>query len=150
MRITRFATATLLAASLLLFLDLFLDWHRTGIDLPTVSVHAGSMGWNGWGIAAGLTVVALVAWEASQLREAAMQQGDLLVSAVLGVLVAGFTLGAFFGDTRVGVGPMHVDVTGRLWPAYVGVVLALAVAASALVRLVEDVLGHPGRAAPTV
>lgn len=144
MKSIRIASSVLLASALLLFLDLFLDWQQTTVSLPLVNVEAGSSGWHGWGIAAGIAVAALLVWEGIRLRlEQTPQQ--LLIGAALAILVAAFTLGAFFGGAEVTSGGVTVTVAGHHWPAWAGLVLALLVAGSALTRLVVALAAHAPR-----
>ena len=55
----------LLAAGLLLFIDLFLDWQQVCASFgPAGSVCGSRSGWHGIGILVGLLTIALLAWEA--------------------------------------------------------------------------------------
>ncbi len=140
----RIATTVLLASGLLFLLDLFLEWQQASVSLPLVSVEAGSSGWHGWGIAAGIAVAALLVWEGVRLRlEQTPQQ--LLVGAALAVLVAAFALAAFFGGAEVTSGGVTVTVAGHHWPAWAGLVLALLVAGSGVTRLVLALAAHAPR-----
>jgi hypothetical protein len=118
----------------LLFVDLFLTWHRTSVSVGgAISVDAESSAWAGWGAVAGVLVAMLLVWEGLRFfGGAAVRRGG----AWLAFGAAAFTTIEFFAGTVTSVvGPgVLVDVHGRQWPAYVGLVLAgLLVAAAVLV-----------------
>jgi hypothetical protein len=118
----------------LLFIDLFLTWHRVSVSVGgAISVDAESSAWSGWGAVAGVLVAMLLVWEGLRLFGGAAIRRE---GAWLALGAAAFTTIEFFAGTVTSVvGPgVLVDVHGRQWPAYVGLVLAgLLVAAAALV-----------------
>jgi hypothetical protein len=124
----------LAAVSGLLFVDLFLTWHRASVSVAgAISVDAESSAWTGWGAVAGVLLAMLLAWEGLRFfGGAAVRRGG----AWLAFGAAAFTTLEFLTGTVTSVvGPgVLVDVHGRQWPAYVGLVLAgLLVAAAVLV-----------------
>jgi hypothetical protein len=117
-----------LASAFALFFVLFLDWRDVSVVTPGVFVDAGSSAWSGWGAVAGILAVAFVV---SDLR------GHAVGAPVTGLAVAGFTIVEFFtGSVETDVaGVVSVDTSSRLWPAYVGLGLALVLGAACAVRL---------------
>jgi len=143
MPINRIVNTVVLVAGPLLFVDLFLDWRQTTVSLPLVDISAGSSGWNGWGVAAGIAAAALVVQTLLRLLDRPTLR-CVGVSALLATLVGGFTLGAFTSGADVSVGSVGVTVAGHHWPAWVGLVLAGTLFAATLWRLV-DALAHTPR-----
>lgn len=119
----------LLAGALLV--DLFLDWRRASVETPAVLVDAGSAAIGGWGALAAVALVVLLGAVLADAR-AGMLAG-------LAATAAGFVVIEFFtGAAQVDVaGAVSVDTTQRLWPAYVGLVLAGGLVAVATFRLFE-------------
>jgi hypothetical protein len=117
-----------LASAFALFFVLFLDWREISVVTPGVFVDAGSSAWSGWGAVAGILAVAFVV---SDLR------GHAVGAPITGLAVAGFTIVEFFtGSVETDVaGVVSVDTSSRLWPAYVGLGLALVLGAACAVRL---------------
>lgn len=127
---TRWAPYLVGVIGSLLFVDLFLGWHRAGVSVSgIVDVHSDSSAWAGWGALAGVLLIVLLFWEGLRLRGAVIAQ-DILGSVVTLTLALGvvlFTAIEFFGGTAsVQSGSLvAVGVHGRQWPAYVGLVLAV-------------------------
>jgi hypothetical protein len=135
----------MLAAGLTLFAVLFLDWREASIETASVVVHAGTSGWAGWGIVAGALLVSYVVLELRTAR-------PVLVPATA-LLAAAFTAVEFFtGSAEVSVaGVVAVDTQTRSWPAFVGLALAVLLAAGGVLRLLaaaRTLVGEPG-ARPT-
>lgn len=122
------ARPTAIASALALFVVLFLDWREVSVQTPAVSVDAGTSAWAGWGAVAG---VLLVAYLVAELRFATSP-----LVPVAALLAAGFTVVEFFtGSASTSVaGVVAVDVGAELWPAYVGLALAIMLAAATAVR----------------
>ena len=134
----------------LLFVDLFLDWHRASVTVTgVVDVEAGSSAWAGWGALAGVLLIALLLWEGSRLVGAHFAQGAsaAIVSLMLALGVAAFTAIEFFSGTAdVQAGSLvAVGVHGRQWPAYAGLVLAALLAVTAVAQLGRPAERHSGR-----
>jgi hypothetical protein len=128
--------ARLLAAggAILYLAVLSLDWYEASVDVAgAVSVDASGSGWSSaWGLLAGvLAVVLLLAtWLPERLRPALA-----VVSAAIGLVVA-TAFAAFTGGADVEVAQtVAVDVDTTLWPAWIGLGLAVAVAVAELVAL---------------
>ena len=102
---------------LLLFIFLFFDWQQ---------YHGlGSTGWHGWGVLVGLLTIALVVWEATQIFAVKLDlpfKGALLTAGLAaGVLL--FTIIKFLVDNEF-----------RHWPAWIGLILAIVIAAISGIR----------------
>jgi hypothetical protein len=118
------ATQILLGAGLVLFIDLFLDWQQASLGPVTV----GQTGWHGVGVVVGLLVIALLVWEGLQLANVKLNI-DLptaLISAGLAAGIVLFTVIKFFVDNEL-----------RHWPAWLGLILALAIGYGGWLRYSE-------------
>jgi hypothetical protein len=146
-RFDRFAGGFVLTGAVLLFVDLFLDWRKLTVDVPLVHVSTGSSGWASWGVVAGILVLCLIVWETVSLL--VRRSAPDIPSAFLAVGTLVFVLIRFFEDaTNVSIATtVSVGEGARQWPAYVGVVLAVAIAAAALARVVPHG-AHHGKAVP--
>jgi hypothetical protein len=115
-------TQVVLAASLLYLIFSFFDWQQVSAAGFTV----GQSEWDGVGILAGLLVVALLVWEGVRLFVVKIELGALtpgLVSVALALLLLLFTVITFL-----------THGTARHWPAWIGLLLSIAIAAAALKR----------------
>jgi hypothetical protein len=128
------ASKLLLAAGLLLFIDLFLAWQKVCIDLGAIGAgeRCGSQsGWHGVGVIVGLLTLALIVWEALQLLK--MHEGwslpitAALISVALSVGIVIFTVIKFLADNEA-----------RHWPAWIGLLLAIAIAVGAWMKYSEE------------
>ncbi len=147
-RFERVAGGLVLGGAVLLFADLFLDWRKLTVDLPALQLNTGSSGWAGWGVVAGVLLVALLAWESA--RWAGYRSADPdAIPAIMSLGVLAFVIVRFFEDaTNVSVGGVvNIGEASRQWPAYAGLVLAVVVAAAACVRLLPHARSH-GHALP--
>jgi hypothetical protein len=126
-------------AGLLLFIFLFFDWQQACAG----SFCAGRSGWHGWGTAAGIFVIALVLWEATQILGVKLPElpvKTVLISTSLAALVLLFTVIKFFVDNEF-----------RHWPAWVGLILAIAIGVGGFLRWSGDaasVWQRPARTPP--
>jgi hypothetical protein len=133
-RVARSARVLVIVAGVALLADLFLDWFRTSISAVVVTLSSGSSGLHGWGIAAALLVIGLVAWEAGAPESVRKPWASLVLAT--GVLVS--TIALFTtGSATINAGVVSVSANDTLWPAYVGLVLAVLVAAGAVVEAVD-------------
>ena len=114
------ARAVAVASALALFVVLFLDWREVSVQTPGVDVETASSAWSGWGAVAGILLVAFLV---SVLR------GKAVGAPVTGLVAAGLTAVEFFtGSVETDVaGLVSVDTSVELWPAYVGLCLAIVV-----------------------
>ena len=133
-------------AAALFVVTLFFDWTHVTVSTPGVHVSGGSSGWSGIGVAAGAFAIALLLYELRRLDSAA-DEGPLVV--LLGLGLIGFTIARFHDAASVSVtGVVGVDVGGRTWIAWVGLILATIAAGAAVAPLVERLRGHGGTRAP--
>lgn len=112
----------ILVGGLLYLVFSFLDWQQVSGFGITVGINE----WHGIGVVAGLVAIALLVWEAVRLLGVKVPLGTLsegLVSVGIALLLALFTVITFFTHD-----------TARHWPAWIGLVVALVIAAAALVR----------------
>jgi hypothetical protein len=133
----RASERVLLAAALLFLVVLFLDWHRTSVVIVGEGdAQAGSSGWSGWGLLAGFFALAIVGLELDRVVRKRSHEGQALVDLILAVGLALATVAAVFtGDTSVGAG------AGTLWPAWVGLGLAVVLLAAYVATLPEGRIG---------
>jgi hypothetical protein len=127
-----------LGGSVLYLIFSFLDWQQ--VSVPVINVTAGASEWHGVGVVAGLVVIALLVWEAVRLMGMQVELGPVTpgqLSALLALLLLLFTVITFLSHS-----------TARHWPAWIGLILSVVVAAAALKRAKgEDV--HLPVARPT-
>lgn len=108
----------ILGAGLLLLIDSFLNWQ-------SVSFAGGSIGqsaWHGfWGVLIGLMLIVLLAWVVARAFGVALPANvpDGLLTLALGGLIVLFAVIKALSDSYTA------------WPAYVGIILAAAVAGGA-------------------
>lgn len=144
----RLGRPLLVTSCLALFVDLQLDWRAVSVRAAALDIDVGSSAWSsGWGIAAAIAVLALLALELPLLaagRTTAGPSRSALV-AVLATAVFGFTIAAF-STTSVDVtagaaaGAAAVQIGERLWPAYAGLVLSTVIALAAFVQVLGPVV----------
>lgn len=122
------SSQVLLAAGLLLFIDLILSWQQRCAGVTGFHVCGTRSGWAGWGVPLGLCVIALLAWEAALLVGVKLGLPVSPVHATVGLAgaILVFTLLKFL-----------VDNEARHWPSWVGLILAIAIAVGGWLRLSE-------------
>jgi hypothetical protein len=125
------AHAALLVIAVLFLADLFVGWHRTGVDVPgSVHMHATSVGWSGWGFIAGAFAIGLAAVE---IARRAGEAGSPPATLVLALGLLGSALAATLtGGAGMHVGGVDVGADATRWPGWAGVALAGLGAATAL------------------
>lgn len=135
MKLSREVQIVLGGGVILLILS-FLNWQQVS--------HFGYTGgiseWHGIGILAALLVIVMLVWEAVRLSGVKVELGSLspgLISVALALLVALFTVIAFFNKG-----------TFRHWPAWIGLIVALVVAAAAIMRARGEGVEMPAAKAP--
>jgi hypothetical protein len=110
-------TQLLLVAGILLLIDSFLDWQQVSAG----GITAGASMWHGVGVVAGLLLIALLVWELAQVTGVTsnleLPLSAALISVGLAVGTAAFTVVKFL-----------VANEARHWPAWIGLILAVAVA----------------------
>ncbi len=116
----------LLGAGLLLFIFLFFDWQQVSFG----GITAGASGWDGWGTAAGIFLVILLLFEVTVVLGVKLPELPVkseLISTGLAAIVLLFTLIKFL-----------VDNEARHWPAWVGLILAIAIGVGGFLRWTGD------------
>ena len=141
------ATFTLVGSTLVFLAVLFLPWHRTTVDLAGVThVQAETMGLSGWGWLAGAAAVVLVTLKLRRGSRAVEPDATFgIADLVLGVVILSATVAAVFsGSTDVQVGVVGVETGTILWPAWLGLALAVVTAVSAAIVAIPEVW-QPGK-----
>jgi hypothetical protein len=144
------APQAVLLTGALLFVDLFLGWHRADVSVTgVVDVQGDSSAWAGWGAVGGVLLIGLFFWEGLRLRGAVVAQGlsGSIASLMLALGVAAFTAIEFFAgtaDAQAG-SIVVIGVHGRQWPAYVGLVLAVFLVLAAVAQFDRPAERHSGR-----
>jgi hypothetical protein len=135
------STIAMLGATLAFVIVLFLDWHRTSVDVAGVAqVRVETMGWSGWGWLAGAAAFALIVVNLNHLRarseiDPILGIADLLLAVPL---VCATVASVFSGSPEVQAGPVGVEAGTTLWPAWVALALSCATTVgAALVALPE-------------
>ncbi len=121
-----------LTVAILLFIDLFFPWQGVdfgdflGADLGSANVS----GFNGLGILVALLCIAVIVWEGLMAAGVNINMGTTspaLIGAILAGATAVFTIIAFL-----------TKLSAIKWGAFVGLVLALAMAYGAWMRFQES------------
>ena len=127
----------LLVSGLLLFIDLFLPWECVdlfgGLDIPGQSGTFCASGFAGLGVIVAILAVALLVWEGLLAAGVAINMGTTspaLIGAILGGATALFAIISFL-----------TSLSNVAWGAFLGLVLALAVAYASYVRFQESQVG---------
>jgi hypothetical protein len=138
---------TLAAGAAALFVvTLFFDWTHVTVSTPGVQISGGSSGWSGIGVAAGILAVVLLVYELRRLESNA-DEGTLVV--LLGLGLIGCAAARFHDAATVNItGVVGVDVGGRTWIAWVGLILAAVAAGAAVAPFVDRLRSHGGTRAP--
>lgn len=146
------STLVLLGSALAFLVVLFLDWHRTTVDIAGVThVEASTSGWSGWGLLAGIAAIVLVALNVRRLRRG--QEPDPtfgIADLLLGVVIVSATVAAVFsGDADVQVAAViGVEAGTILWAAWLGLALSIVTAVSAAIVALPEAW-EPGSRATT-
>ncbi len=135
------STIAMLGAALAFVIVLFLDWHRTSVDVAGVArVRVETIGLSGWGWLAGAAAFALIVVNLNHLRvrkeiDPILGIADLLLAVPL---VCATVAAVFSGNPEVQAGPVGIEAGTTLWPAWVALALSYATAiAAGLVALPE-------------
>jgi hypothetical protein len=146
------SAATMLGATTAFVVALFLDWHRTAVEIAGVTtVQVDEPGWNGWGWLAGSAAISLLALTFTRLmRGAELDPTFGIAPLVLGVVMLSATVAAVFaGSADVQVGTVGVVANEVLWPAWAGLALACVAACAAAVVALPAAWQPSRRPSPT-
>jgi hypothetical protein len=125
-----------LTAAGLLFGDLFLRWQEVSSSTGMYE-HRIAEGWHGWGAFAGILLMAILLRELLRVQGARI--GTFLdVVASFAVLVFVIERMRDAGETTISL--TTVDVAGTRWPGWIGLALAVTLAASSLVVFLQHVV----------
>ena len=141
------STCVLVGSALAFLVVLSLHWHRTMVDVAGVThVRADQMGWNGGGSLAGLAAIVLVTLNVRRARRSIDPDATFgITDLVLAVVILSATVAAVFGGSaEVQVGIVGVDTTTILWPAWLGLALAIVTAVSAAIVALPEAW-QPGK-----
>ena len=125
-----------LGGSLLYLIFSFFDWQQVG----AFGITVGASEWHGVGVVSGLVVIVLLVWETARLMGIKVELGSMtpgLVSVALALVLLLFTIITFLSHS-----------TARHWPAWIGLILSVVVAAAALKRAKREDVQLPA-AKPT-
>ncbi len=109
-------------SGILLLIDSFLHWQEVNFG----PISDGVTMWHGWGVLIGLTLLAILAWEAAQLADMEIAIGPLspsMVTMLLSALLVLFTLIKVLSNDYV-----------ASW-AWIGLVLSIVVAVGAWLNM---------------
>jgi hypothetical protein len=128
------ARKILLPASLLFLIDSFFNWQQ--VDLGPVTV--GQSMWHGLGFLIGVLLIVLLVWEAIDAFAPDTLRGMNLPGGLIALGLAGAIL--ILTVIRV------LTIDYRHWPAWVGLILALAIGYGGWLRFQESGEALPSRA----
>jgi hypothetical protein len=128
----------LLVSGVLLLIDSFLKWQQACFG----SICAGVSGWHGfWGVVMGLLTIALIAWlivAILNLANLSLGIADNVIEAGVAVLLTVVVIIKFLTANEL-----------RHWPAWIGLILGLAIGAGGFLRFGEGATTRaPSAAAP--
>jgi membrane associated rhomboid family serine protease len=133
-KLTAHARPIVVLAALALLVDLFFTWREAPVKTEWLNDNGGATALGGWGaIAAALLALFLMGQFATTRRAR-------VISGVLAVAAAGFTFAEFFtgsANPASAIGVVTVSTEATLWPAYLGLVLAVVLVAAAVSRVVQ-------------
>jgi hypothetical protein len=138
------AAAVAAVAALLLLVDLGLGWYEVNVTAGgVVAVSTTSSGWSDVGLVAGLVTIALLVYMARPLRaDASLDVTQAVLTCILGVSAFALTVAAALTGSASVTAPLTaVEVSQRLWPAYVGIGLATVVGLGTFTAFVLYVTG---------
>lgn len=133
-KLTAHARPIVAVAALALLVDLFLTWREAPVKTQWIDETGGASALSGWGaMAAALLVLCLIVQFAPS-RRARVLSGGLAVVAAAVTFVEFFT-GSAKPASSIGVVTLSTETI--LWPAYVGLVLAVVLVAAAVSRVIQ-------------
>jgi hypothetical protein len=133
-KLTAHARPIVVIAALALLVDLCLTWRESPVKTQWLDEAGGASALAGWGaVAAGLLVLFLIAQVATSRRAR-------VISGALAVAAAAVTFGEFFTGSAnpvSSIGVVTLSTEAVLWPAYLGLVLAVVLVVAAVSRVVQ-------------
>jgi hypothetical protein len=127
-------TKVVLAVSFLLFISLFLPWQDVlPGEFEAFGVSGNISGFTGIGVLVAILAIATIVWEGLLAAGVNINMGTMS-PALIGAILAGAT--ALFAIIK-----FLTSLSGVAWGAFVGLILALALAYGAYMRFQESKAG---------
>jgi hypothetical protein len=133
-KLTAHARPIVAIAALALLVDLFLSWREAPVKTQWLDSAGGASALSGWGALAGALLVLCLLAQFATSRRARVISASLAAVAAVATFVEFFT-GSANPASSIGVVTASTEVI--LWPAYVGLVLAVVLVAAAVSRVVQ-------------
>ncbi len=146
------STCVMVGSALAFLVVLFLDWHRTAVDIAGVThVEASTSGWSGWGLLAGIAAIVLIALNVRRTRRGQEPDATFGIADLgLGVVILSATVAAVFsGDADVQVAVIGVEAGTILWAAWLGLAFSIVTAVSAAIVALPEAWQPGSRASTT-
>jgi hypothetical protein len=133
-KLTAHARPIVVVAALVLLVDLFFTWREAPVKTQWLDESGGASALGGWGAAAAALLVLFLLVQFATSRRARVISGGLAVGAALATF-AEFLTGSANPAGSIGVVTTSTEAT--LWPAYLGLVLAVVLVLAAVIRVVQ-------------
>jgi hypothetical protein len=133
-KLTAHARPIVVIAALALLVDLFFTWREAPVKTQWLDDSGGASALGGWGAAAAALLVLFLVGQVATTRRARLVSGALAVAAA-GVTFAEFFTGSANPVSSIGVVTASTEAT--LWPAYLGLVLAVVLVVAAVSRVAQ-------------
>jgi hypothetical protein len=133
-KLTAHARPIVAVAALALLVDLFLTWREAPVKTQWLDASGGASALSGWGAAAGAFVLLCLFFQFAASRRARVISGGLAIAAAALTYTEFFTGSA---NPASSIGVVTVSTETILWPAYLGLVLAVVLVAAAASRVVQ-------------
>jgi hypothetical protein len=132
-KLTALSKPLIIVTALALLVDLMLHWRKAPVQSQWVSGDGASSALHGLGVVAALLVIAVIV--------VALFVRDARIALGVAIAAAGFTFAAFFtlsaSVLKVEGVALVAESQTTLWPAFAGLVLAVALVAAAGLRVFE-------------
>jgi hypothetical protein len=134
-KLTAHARPIVAIASFALLVDLFFTWREAPVKTQWLDDSGGVSALNsGWGALAGVLLVLCLLAQFATSRRARVISASLAVGAAVATVAAFFTGSA---NPVSSTGVVTTSVEAILWPAYLGLVLAVVLVVAAVSRVVQ-------------
>jgi hypothetical protein len=133
-KLTAHARPIVVLAALALLVDLFFTWREAPVKTQWLDDTGGASALGGWGAVAAALLALFLIGQFATSRRARVISGAIAVAAA-GVTFAEFFTGSANPASAIGVVTASTEAT--LWPAYLGLVLAVVLVAAAVSRVVQ-------------
>lgn len=133
-KLTAHARPIVAIAALALLVDLFFAWRNAPVKTQWLDDSGGASALSGWGGLAGALLVLCLLFQFATSRRARVISASLATAAAAVVFLEFFTGSA---NPSSSIGEVTVSAEAILWPAYLGLVLAVALVVAAVSRVVQ-------------